>query len=113
MTKKAWALAGGAIAVAVILAVAFVVVVATDDDDPQEAPPRAGIPFAGGGVDLSAMDDFRDCLSDHGVQPPDPSEGPQINRTPRKMREAFDACRDLLPAPPNGERSFGLPVPQN
>ena len=38
MTKKAWMLVGGAMAVAVALAVALVVVIATgDDDDPAPA----------------------------------------------------------------------------
>ncbi len=117
MTKKAWALVGGAIGLAVVLAVALVVVIATDDDDDSDALARP-VPFAAGGLDTDAFQEFRECLSEHGVEPPDPNEGPRRNRVPKRLRRGFAECRDLLPAPPSGARRppgvpFPVPVPQN
>jgi hypothetical protein len=117
MTKKAWALVGGAMGLAVVLAVALVVVIATDDDD-SDALARPAVPFAPGGLDTDAFQEFRECLSEHGVEPPDPNEGPRRKRVPKRLRRGFAECRDLLPAPPAGARRspgvpFPVPVPQN
>ncbi len=116
MTKKAWALVGGAIGLAVVLAVALVVVIATDDDDDSDALARP-VPFAAGGLDTDAFQEFRECLSEHGVSRPTRTRD-RRNRVPKRLRRGFAECRDLLPAPPAGARRppgvpFPVPVPQN
>jgi hypothetical protein len=86
---------------------------------------------AAAGADQAAMQAFQQCLSEHGVTPPQPGSAPPSGqRAPSgqpaasaKLRRAFQACRQYAPAggmgsgtppsgvPPSGAPPSGLPVP--
>ena len=73
------------------------------------------------GPDPEAFDEFHDCISEHGVDVPEPfavrgpgsgrppagarlrarPPGPALARPDSKTREAFEACADLMPKPPH------------
>jgi hypothetical protein len=110
MSRTAWIVIGGVAAVALILAIALVIVIAGDDDE-SEAVPRPAL-GAAPQVDPQAMQDFQDCLRDHGVELPDPGAGPPA--AIRGAGQAFEACRDKLPegvGALGGSGSPGLVVP--
>jgi hypothetical protein len=74
----------------------------------------------GGPPDPAALQGFTQCLSDHGVQPPQPGQAPQQpggapqtggvpgrGAPSQRMQQAFQACRQYLPqggptGPPGG-----------
>jgi hypothetical protein len=50
------------------------------------------------------MEDFRECMSDEGFDPPEPSERPDISEGPPEgLSDAFEKCEEFLPE--------GMPVP--
>jgi hypothetical protein len=66
------------------------------------APPPAGMAFTIRAKDRAALEAFRKCMSDHGINPPTPSFGdgppPLPSKEDRaKFADAFNACRDKLP----------------
>lgn len=75
------------------------------------APPdRAALKVAGPNLseaDRKKMDEFRQCMEDNGAPaPPDPSEFDPSDGPPKppsaedrqKLQQAFEACKDKLPA---------------
>ncbi len=68
-------------------------------------PPHGAMLFAAP-ADREALEKLRDCMSEHGVELPDPGER-SLERAPRgpsaEEREAFEACGDLMPGPPLGD----------
>ena len=92
MTRKAWFVTGGSLALAAVLAIALVVVIATDDDS---GPPA--------GVQLPS--DVQECLSQKGVEPPQPGQPPDTGTDPQRLQQALQECGA---APPSGAVPFGL-----
>jgi hypothetical protein len=102
-TTRAWV-----IRIFVIAAIlGGVAIVASGGDSDSQAPPQ--------GPDPAAMAQFRDCLSKHGVEAPDPTQGPptgapsQGSAPSKKMMRAMQACQRYAPqgesfggAPPSG-----------
>jgi hypothetical protein len=74
------------------------------------APPGgvAGVAFMGGNLsaeDRQKMEDFRKCMEDNGAPSPpsnlDPSDGPPKPPSAeerQKLQNAYEACKDKLPA---------------
>ena len=66
-----------------------------------------------GPPDPEALKEFRDCMSEHGAELPEPPKRPQrraLEEPSSIEREAFEACRDQLPEPPRGDcRAPGPP----
>lgn len=75
------------------------------------------------GPDRAALEQFEQCLSEHGVTPPQPGSGaPSARGTPsQKLQQALQDCRQYAPAgptsgapplggPPSGAPG-GIPVP--
>jgi hypothetical protein len=110
----------GVIVVAVV-AIGVIVVVASGSDSEPE-------PAAGFGPDAAVMAEFRDCMSEHGAELPEPPSGgpvpapsggvppsfdqgggaPPAGVTPEANEEttkALEACSDLAP------EGFGVVVP--
>jgi hypothetical protein len=116
MSRKVMAIAGGAIGLIVILAVALVVAIASsgdDDSDPAEASPTTfqGSPPEGQRPDPEELEEFRTCMEEQGVELPEPGEAPPANV--EELQQAFEACRDLLPEgliPPGGAPGGQGPV---
>jgi hypothetical protein len=75
--------------------------------------PPAGAVVFGGRPDSEAFEKFRDCMSDHGVDVPEPPARPRgrgLHEPSAEQQDAFEACRDQLPAPPIGAcRAPGRP----
>ena len=97
MTRVAWIAVGGVTTVAVALAVALAVSLASGDDG--DAGPGAPATLTPG---AAPSEEFQDCLSEQGVEQPEPGT-PQ--RGPDEgFQEALEACADLLPegAPEGG-----------
>ena len=113
----------GAVGVAALLAIAAVAFSLRGDDEPA---PRGGDnterrrPPAG--FDRSALQEFRNCLRDQGVELPQGPPGgggppPGLGSGDGATRKAFQACRDKLPqggappggAPPGGGAPGGVP----
>jgi hypothetical protein len=91
MTRVAWIAVGGVTTVAVALAVALAVSLAGGDDDPEAPGAPAGVVTPG----AVPSEEFQDCLSEQGVEPPEPGT-PQ--RAPDEgFQDALEACADLLP----------------
>jgi hypothetical protein len=64
------------------------------------------------------MEEFRDCMSAEGFDPPEPSERPDISEGPPEgLSDALEKCQDLLPegmppGPPGmGPPPGGMPPP--
>jgi hypothetical protein len=104
------AVAGGAIGLIVVLAVALVVAIASsgsdEDGSSAEAAPQTfqGSPPEGfERPDPEVVEEFRACMEDQGVEVPEPGEAPPSDGD--RLQEAFAACSDLLPEdirPPGG-----------
>jgi hypothetical protein len=66
-----------------------------------------------GPFDQAAMQQFQQCMSQHGVQAPQPGQGrPSGGFSPsKKMQQAIQACRQYAPqlqgAPPDGAPQGG------
>jgi hypothetical protein len=99
MTRTGWIAVGGVSALAFGLAIALVIALATagDDDDAAAQPP--GLVSPGG----APSDEFQDCMSENGVEPPEP--GTLQTQPPAGLEQALEACRHLLPedAPAPGD----------
>lgn len=54
----------------------------------------------------AAMEEFRDCMSGEGFDPPQPGERPERSEDgpPEGLKDAFEKCRDSLPERPEGAR---------
>jgi hypothetical protein len=114
---------------AAMATIAVVVVIAAGSDSDTEAS-------AASGPDPEAMAEFRDCMSEHGAelpQPPSdgeppapgagappsggfqaaPSAGGGLFPADAKTRKALQACGDLMPQPPAGAPPGIAPTPQN
>jgi hypothetical protein len=109
---KRWIVAIVGVAVA---AIAVVVVIASGSDSGASAA---------SGPDSEAAQAFRDCMSEHGADLPEPPSGapgaPSLGATSGQMpapdaatRQALQACRDLAPQPPAGVQppGFGGGIP--
>ncbi|MDX6583163.1 MAG: hypothetical protein QOI10_2347 [Solirubrobacterales bacterium] len=112
----------GALAVAVT-AIALTVTSASGSD-PETQGEVAVAP------DPAAFDKFRDCMSEHGADVPEPfgvafrapgAGRPQLNARPpgpppaprdAETRKAFEACSSLLPPPPSVAAFPGPPDPK-
>jgi hypothetical protein len=96
-TTSRWLL--GALAVAVT-AVALTVTNAMGSD----SDPGGDVTTAAPGLDV--IQKFQDCMSEHGVDVPEPGEpfgGPRkVHEPSAKEREALEACQDVMPARPPG-----------
>ena len=111
MTRKAWIAVGGLSALALALAVGLAISLADGDDSDYE---RAGFPAPSGDQLEGPMgapviggppEELRECMSDEGVELPEPGHAPS-EQDQEALREAFEACADELPhggpAPPGG-----------
>lgn len=70
-------------------------------DDSDSGSDAAATPAAPSADQRAAFDELRQCLSEQGVDVPDPgSGGPPGERgePDPELLEAFEACRDILPA---------------
>jgi hypothetical protein len=69
-----------------------------DADEPGPGP-RLFAP------DPEALEDFRECLQERGVEVPEPGSDPPPDFDRDELQKAFEACRDELPSdirPPSG-----------
>lgn len=91
MTRAAWIAVGSVSALALGLAVALAVSLASGDEDTARPPDGPGLVTPGG----APGEEFQDCLSEQGVEPPQPGTvrpGPSEG-----FEEALEACREFLP----------------
>ena len=112
MTRKAWLAVGGVSALALGLAIALVISLASGGDS-HEGYERATGDFPPGGDQFGGPvgppltggppEELRDCLSDQGIELPEPGEAP-TNQDQEALQNAFEACADELP-----EGGFGRP----
>jgi hypothetical protein len=104
MTRRAWIAAGGSLGLALILAIALIVVIASDDDSSASGTP-AGPTFQLGG---QLPSDVQDCLSQQGIETPQPGQAPDSSVDPEKLRQAMEDCGA---SPPSGAVPFGSQAP--
>jgi hypothetical protein len=105
MTRRAWIATGGSLGLALILAIALIVVVATDDDS-SDASGTSGAPSVQFGGQLPS--DVQECLSQKGVEAPQPGETPDSSVDPEELQQALEDCGA---APPGGAIPFGSQAP--
>jgi hypothetical protein len=115
MIGGAWTTRAWIIRLAVIAAIVGVIAVVTSGgDSSSQASPQ--------GQDPAAMAQFQDCLSKHGVEAPDPSQGPPSGTPAQgagpsgKMMRAMQACAQYAPQGatggfPGGAPPSGVPAP--
>ena len=91
-------------------AVAIAISVATASGADSRA--KGDVTFAAG-PDPDVIEKFQQCMSDHGIDVPEPGERfegpPGVHEPSDEEREAFEACQDELPKPPEG--AFTVPAP--
>jgi hypothetical protein len=104
VTRRAWIVTGGSLALAAVLAIALVVVIATDDDSASGA---SGTP-AGLQVGGQLPSDVQDCLAQKGIQLPQAGQPPSGNTDPQKLQQALQECGAT---PPSGAVPFGSQAP--
>ena len=115
LIKKVWL----PLAAAALTAVAFAAVsVAQSGDSDKRGDEGPGVAIASPGgppmlferlsdEDRKALDEFRSCMEDQGVEPPPEFKhriDPPSQEERAKVEEAFEACEDKLP---EGARQFG------
>ena len=105
MTRRAWIATGGSLGLALILAIALIVVVATDDDS-SEASNASGAPGVQFGGQLPS--DVQECLSEKGVEPPQPGQAADSSVDPDQLQQALEDCGA---APQGGAIPFGSQAP--
>jgi hypothetical protein len=94
--NRAW-LIGGAVAIVVIIGVAIAVLASGDDSASSAgATTPAGAP-EGLSEEQAQLEEFRSCMSDQGVELPQPGEGPTIQGPSPEMLEAMQQCQQYLP----------------
>lgn len=64
---------------------------------PDGNPPEFG-GDGGAAPDPQALESFRDCLKDQGVDVPEPGSGQRPDFDREGLRRALEACRDELPS---------------
>ena len=75
------------------------------EDELPARPPEAGALVVAQRPDGKAFREFRDCMSEHGVDVPEPPARPgrlELHEPSAVEQDAFEACSDQLPAPPIG-----------
>jgi hypothetical protein len=83
----------------VVMAVVVLVVVAfaggDDSADPSSTPAEVASGLDEG--QQAQLEEFRSCMSDQGVDLPEPGEGPTIQGPSPEMLEAMQQCQQYLP----------------
>ena len=111
--KKAWSgfrtqgkLAISVVAALLMLAVGGLSVALAAGGGSDERPnrdrfvpgPMHGIALAPDPEIDADMEEFHECMSAEGFEPPEPAERPEISeRPPKELDQAFETCGDLLP----------------
>jgi hypothetical protein len=105
MTRWAWIATGSSLALAAVLAIALIIVVATDGDDSTAAgaPAAPSVQFGG-----QLPSDVQDCLSQRGIQAPEPGSAPDSSVDPDELRQALEDCGATAPG---GTIPFGQEAP--
>jgi hypothetical protein len=111
-----------AVIVVAVVAIAAIVIVAAGSGSDDEAGASTA------GADPEQMAAFRDCLTEHGAELPEPPGGEpgqappsagglRLPRPSAKTQRAIEACSALMPQPPAGAPSAGdrgaVPIPQD
>ena len=97
MTRRTAGFLTGGLLVLIAVVVLVVVAFAGGDDsaDPSSTP---GEVASGLGEEQQAqLEEFRSCMSDQGVELPQPGEGPTIQGPSPEMLEAMQQCQQYLP----------------
>ena len=105
MTRRAWIATCGSLGLALILAIALIVVIATDDDSSGASSP-SGAPAVQFGGQLPS--DVQECLSEKGVEAPQPGQTPDSSVDPAALQQALEDCGA---SPAGGAVPFGSQVP--
>jgi hypothetical protein len=106
------------VGIVALAAAAIAVIVATagsadaNDADPEA---RGDVTFMPG-PPPEVIEDFKNCMSEHGVDVPEPGEPfdgePGVHEPSAEAKQAFEACEDELPAhPPEGGAVMLAPRP--
>lgn len=120
-----WIVAIVAVAVLLIAGITVVAVAVSGSDSDDEASAAEAPTDALAAPDPEEIEEFQQCLEEHGVEPPgerfgagdEPPDPGSMPEPSAEMLEAAQACRELMPTPPGGFGDRGgpgfLPIPQN
>jgi hypothetical protein len=105
MTRRGWIATGGSLGLALVLAIALIVVIASDEDSSGASgtPAAPSVQFGG-----QLPSDVQECLSQKGVEPPQPGQAPDSSVDPDKLRQALEDCGAT---PPGGTIPFSSQAP--
>jgi hypothetical protein len=106
LSGRTGTIVGIVLRVAVIAVIALIVSLATNgDDDSSSADTPTSPPVQVGG---QLPSDVQECLSQKGVQPPQPGQAPDGSVDPEKLQRALEDCGAT---PPGGAIPFGCQAP--
>jgi hypothetical protein len=108
-----WLIAG-VLAGLVVVGVVVALVVSDGDTASSDSttPTPSGLSGELSDEQQAQLEEFQDCLSDQGVEPPEPSSGPPATQQPdSEMLGALEDCQQFMPegAGP-GAGQFGAPI---
>jgi hypothetical protein len=109
--RTAGLLTGGLLAVIAVVVLVVVAFAGGDDSADQIATPEE----VASGLDpeqQAQLEEFRSCMSEQGVELPEPGEGPAIQGPSPEMLEAMQQCQQYLPEGigPGGGGAPGLRI---
>lgn len=108
--KRNWVLGGIAAAILAVVLVAATVALTNDEaqsSDRPDGPPDLAALGSSGVAGPVFSEELEACLSDQGVEVPEPGSAPDTDGTSEEMQKAFEACREYLPEMP--EMGAGAP----
>lgn len=100
------------VSAAALVVLALVVAGCGESSDSYDNPPQRPSAAPQGGPDMSAMEDFQNCLKEQGVKLPEGGPGRPQGFDPSTIdKAAIEACSKYMPrgGPPGGVPPGGVP----
>jgi hypothetical protein len=97
MTRRTIGLLTGGLLAAMAVVVLVVVAFVGGDDSAEPASAPAGVQSGLDENQQAQLEEFRSCMSEQGVELPEPGEGRTLQGPTPEMLEAIEECRQYLP----------------
>jgi hypothetical protein len=104
--SRAWLIGGGLMIVAVVAAAIALLAAGDESASSSATTTPSGLPGGLSEDQQADLEEFRSCMSDQGVELPEPGERPGVGQAPSpEMLSALQACQQYLPEgfAPGGE----------
>jgi hypothetical protein len=97
VTRRTAGFLTGGLLVVIAVVVLVVVAFAGGDDSADPISTPGGVPSGLDEEQQSQLEEFRNCMSDQGVELPQPGDRPTIQGPSPEMLEAMQQCQQYLP----------------